>query len=587
MDPNDEASVLEATSDHFEAPECPPHPSSVPRGNTLSNLPDPKEVCPFNISAWEALSVDMPNSTLRDYVIEGLHNGFRLRFHRGPLRSAPRNNPSSYAHMEVVDEYINTEIARGSMAGPFTSPPFPDLHVSRFGVIPKSTPGKWRLILDLSFPPGASVNDGISDIDASVSYQNLDRAIDAIISAGRGCLLAKFDICSAYRNIAIHPDDRYLLGMKWRGLFYVDLALSFGGRSAPAIFSSVGDVLQFILSTQTKISVILHYLDDYIVISGGRKVLIPKLPVLANHDFDSILHANSILGVPVADEKTVRPSTILAFLGIVLDTVGFLAYLPKDKVDDLLILLNHWSQRRNGSKRELLSLIGKLSFACQVVVHGRPFLRRLIDRAHSVAPLHFRVHLSLSDREDIRWWLRLLSQWNGVSLFQYCQWVYLEDLVVTTNAAKSQGIGLIFGTQWCSFSWPNDMPSSVHISVLELIPIVIAASLWGPQWQRKRILLRCDNSAVVSCLNSGLPKHPHLAFLVRELSMIAVVHNFSFKAVHVPGVDNRAADALSRFNIPLFRSLMPQANENPSHVAPELIRHLLILPLAPEPNYQS
>ena len=52
--------------------------------------------------------------------------------------------------------------------------------------------------------------------------------------------------------------------------------------------------------------------------------------------------------------------------------------------------------------------------------------------------------------------------------------------------------------------------------------------------------------------------------------MIAVIHSFSFKAIHAPGVDNRAADALSRFNISLFRSLMPQANEILSLVSPEL-----------------
>ena len=36
--------------------------------------------------------------------------------------------------------------------------------------------------------------------------------------------MAKFDVEAAYRNIAAHPDDRFLLGMRWRGQFYVDLA---------------------------------------------------------------------------------------------------------------------------------------------------------------------------------------------------------------------------------------------------------------------------------------------------------------------------------------------------------------------------
>ena len=45
--------------------------------------------------------------------------------------------------------------------------------------------------------------------------------------------MAKFDVEAAYQNIAIHPSDRFLLGMKWHRKFYVDLALPFGLRSAP------------------------------------------------------------------------------------------------------------------------------------------------------------------------------------------------------------------------------------------------------------------------------------------------------------------------------------------------------------------
>ena len=37
--------------------------------------------------------------------------------------------------------------------------------ISPFGVIPKGhTPGKWRLIVDLSSPKGGSVNDGIPPV---------------------------------------------------------------------------------------------------------------------------------------------------------------------------------------------------------------------------------------------------------------------------------------------------------------------------------------------------------------------------------------------------------------------------------------
>ena len=46
---------------------------------------------------------------------------------------------------------------------------------------------------------------------------------------GKGALMEKFDVEAAYRNIAVHPTDRYLLGMKWRGQYYVDVVVCFFG----------------------------------------------------------------------------------------------------------------------------------------------------------------------------------------------------------------------------------------------------------------------------------------------------------------------------------------------------------------------
>ena len=79
-----------------------------------------------------------------------------------------------------------------------------------------------------------------------------------------GVLMAKFDVEAAYRNIAVHPDDRFLLGMKWRDQYYVDLTLPFGLRSTPFIFNSVADMVEWILLNQHAVSDLLHYLDDFI-----------------------------------------------------------------------------------------------------------------------------------------------------------------------------------------------------------------------------------------------------------------------------------------------------------------------------------
>ena len=97
------------------------------------------------------------------YVLNGLQHGFRLGFQPArKLKHARKNKPSAFQNPKVIDDYLATEVAHGRVAGPFPSPPLPNLQVSSFGVIPKKgQPGKWRLIVDLSSPHGSSVNDGI------------------------------------------------------------------------------------------------------------------------------------------------------------------------------------------------------------------------------------------------------------------------------------------------------------------------------------------------------------------------------------------------------------------------------------------
>ena len=59
--------------------------------------------------------------------------------------------------------------------------------------------------------------------------------------------MAKFNVVSVYRNVAIHPDDCPLLSMQWRGQYFVDLVLPFGLRSAPFIFAAIADLVEWIL----------------------------------------------------------------------------------------------------------------------------------------------------------------------------------------------------------------------------------------------------------------------------------------------------------------------------------------------------
>ena len=105
-------------------------------------------------------------------------------------------------------------------------------------------PGKWRLITDLSYPPGLSVNDGIDKELCSLKYVTVDIVARMVAMLGPASLMAKVAIQSAYRLIPVHPDDRPLLGVRWRGEVLCDVMLPFGLRFAPKLFNAVADALE-------------------------------------------------------------------------------------------------------------------------------------------------------------------------------------------------------------------------------------------------------------------------------------------------------------------------------------------------------
>ncbi len=205
----------------------------------------------------------------------------------------------------MVREYLSQECALGRLIGPFDPNFLPRVHTSPIGVIPKDTPGKWRLIVDLSSPEPLSVNDGISKSLCSLAYVSVKDAARTIVERGQGSILAKVDTASAYRVVPIHPDDRWLLGMYWDQKLFDDTQLPFGLRFATKVFTALADAAEWIL-TQEGVTTVMHYLDDFLLVGAPASE--------ECHSHLSILLATfDRLGLPVAPHKLEGPAMTLTF----------------------------------------------------------------------------------------------------------------------------------------------------------------------------------------------------------------------------------------------------------------------------------
>ena len=190
---------------------------------------------------------------------------------------------------------------------------------------------------------------------------------------------------AAFRIVPVHPSQWHLLGMKWEGKYYFDKVLSMGGRSSPSIFDRIADALEWICLTNYLIEVLMHLLDDFLTIEP------PNAHPIA---LELIKQIFTRLGVPLAPNKVFGPTQILEFLGIILDSDLMEARLSEQKVHKLQELISSMQPRRKCTKRQLLSLIGSLSFATKVIVPGRPFLSRLIKLSTTAHQLDHFVYLN-------------------------------------------------------------------------------------------------------------------------------------------------------------------------------------------------
>lgn len=142
--------------------------------------------------------------------------------------------------------------------------------------------------------------------------------------------------------------------------YYIDTCLPFGLRSAPFLFNQVFMAIHWILQHQYHVCYLLHYLDNFFTAGSPDSEECPNNLDLCGH-----------INAPVKSSKIEDPSTHLSFLSIIIDTTKMQASISEDRKQELLSLLLSFTSHHKCTKQQLLSLTGKLSFACKVIPAGK------------------------------------------------------------------------------------------------------------------------------------------------------------------------------------------------------------------------
>ena len=281
--------------------------------------------------------------------------------------------------------------------GPFFTNPFPDRTASSpLNSVPKWDSDERRVILDISFPSGHSVNDGIDKdcnlgISIDLTYPTIDSFATMVKAVSPGVLMYKRDLYRVYHQIWTDPFDVPYQGFFLQGAFYFDTVLVMGCTSSAYICKQVTSTLVHIHNSWGALCT--NYLDDFIGMAPPDK---------AEKDFCKLSWLLQDIGVWESEHKACPPSSLMVVLDIMFNTTNMTKSISPEQVDEIQAELDSWYNRAKMSHKQLESLIGKLQFMSQVIRAGHIFLAHLLDEFR-VSPKWGYIAVPVSIMQDIKW----------------------------------------------------------------------------------------------------------------------------------------------------------------------------------------
>ena len=491
-------------------------------------------------------------------ILEMLHQGVRIGRSAATDPCVSPNWPSAVEHRVKVGEVIQNDLELGRLHGPFRDLPYKACIVSPLGAFLKKNSDKVRVIHDLSYPAVGSVNSLIDPTQFSLKYSSVEDAVEICNRyPDASPFLAKLDLQDAFKMIAIHPDDWHLMGFTWpdpagRNQYFFSRVLSFGLRSAPALFDIFASALTNFMIYSGVTHHIVRYVDDFLIVA----------PTYASckANLDLMLQVCRLAGFPVQPSKVTDPGTMVKFLGITINSVERTLSIDPERLQEVKSLTASCLSTRSITKRQLLSLIGKLAFAARVVFTGRAFLGRLIEASKSTPYLHYSIRLDPAARADLQWWHDCVESHNGVAMF-HPPWDEATTLHVFTDASNTAVAGY-FHPDWFATTFSGSMAGAASMSInwRELYAVLTALATWGPRLSGRNVKFHIDNQSVVAALTKLYSPVPTFMALIRDWASLIVRYSVNPLPIYIPTGDNVDADDLSRMRINSFLERQPQAS---------------------------
>jgi len=447
------------------------------------------------------------------------------------------NAPSAFEFGEQVTDAIAGWVDSGFAVGPFPVELRPP-GVKVNGIMCRVKPnGSARVILNLSAPKGASVNEGIDKNEFPAVMSSTAAWLGVLNQVGPGALIMKMDWSDAYKHVHVRGQDVHLQWFSWLGRDFAETSLVFGAVSSAGIYDRLAKV---VLEVVTRIAAfpqqhVCQYLDDVCAAAPGGSSSLHRLETV----YRAVAADIGVRLAPTTDpDKAFSPCTAGVVLGIAYDTVAWTWAIPPEKLVRILLEIRGLVDCDVAPQHLVWRVVGRLLHYAPLVPGGRFNIDRVLKANAYSEDRNAAVPLDPGTRRQFYFWFLILRVCDGVTTIPAPEFCPPWAVTFATDAAGgsldgsgrgARGVGPGF---WFVLPWGRRINGGKRaadgrklgrkLSALELVgPLVCLVA--APQLCRyNAVRVWVDNSGSVAIWKKGYSNSCDICnTIVRAIATVA------------------------------------------------------------------
>ena len=284
-------------------------------------------------------------------------------------------------------------------------------------------------------------------------------------------------------------------------------------------------------------NVAVSYIDD-IVIAGDTAADCRRSQEIVRQVIEERF------GLRINPSKTELPQQLLEWIGITIDTENEQFCISAERSARMVVEIRSILNDPRPTVGKVRSCLGRLSWLSMIMRGARAYSSPLFGAIKSRTRSD-RVVLAPRDRLDLEWFIQQLEgkDWRGS--------LWLTPATQVSYAKSDAGEDAVFLVSEGRFLYHRLTAEEKILSshARELLPAVLAAQVFGPEWRGRYVAFAFDNSGTAFSVSSGSSRDAGARDMLRMVADATVAYDFAMIGLWTQRAANVLNDAGSKVRV--------------------------------------